>query len=139
MPVSGAAARSPEAPIVSTGTGFAKTSSDAVVDDFLGDRKMKLLLGMTLMATIGTAYAADVSEIEKRRLFQPTQAELLQEATGRIYIYDGLSDADIDRAMEAEFGRVESMMFVRVKKTDARGQVVKNKDTGEPLVEDDGC
>jgi len=76
--------------------------------------------GLTLVAVTGTAFAVDVSEIERRRLFEPTQAELQQEAAGRIYVYDGLSDADIARAMDDEFFRVENMMFIRVRKTDKR-------------------
>jgi hypothetical protein len=106
---------------------------------FLEDVTMKALLAMTLMATLGLASAADVSEIEKRRLFQPTQAELQEEAAGRIYIYDGLTQADIERAMDEEFNRVESMMFIRVKKSDEQGKVVKDPETGYALVEDDGC
>ena len=100
---------------------------------------MKALLAMTLMATVGVASAADVSEIEKRRLFQPTQAELQEDAAGRIYIYDGLTQADIERAMDEELNRVESMMFIRVKKSDEQGKVVKDPETGYALVEDDGC
>ena len=94
---------------------------------------------LTLVAVTGTAFALDVSEIERRRLFEPTEAELKQEATGRIYIYDGLSDADIARAMDDEFYRVESMMFIGVKKTDEQGETRKDPNTGKPLVQDDGC
>jgi hypothetical protein len=103
------------------------------------DRMMKLFLGLALVVPLGTGHAADVSEIEKRRLFEPTAAELQEEAAGRIYIYDGLSETDIGRAMEEEFERIESMMFIRVKKTDEDGEVIKDPDTGEALVEDDGC
>jgi hypothetical protein len=41
--------------------------------------------------------------------------------------------------MEEEFDRIESMMFIRVKKTDETGETLKDPDTGEALVEDDGC
>jgi hypothetical protein len=92
-----------------------------------------------LIGACGAAFAADVSEIERRRLFEPSEAELRAEADGRIYIYDGLPDTDIDRAMEEAFERVESMMFVRVKATDKMGEVRKNPATGEELVQDDGC
>jgi len=95
--------------------------------------------GLTLVAVTGTAFAVDVSEIERRRLFEPTQAELQQEAAGRIYIYDGLSDADIARAMDDEFFRVENMMFIRVRKTDKNGAPMTDPDTGIPVFQDDGC
>jgi hypothetical protein len=87
----------------------------------------------------GAASAADVSDIERRRLFEPTQGELRDEAKGRIYIYDGLRDTDFSRAMDEEFERVENMMFIRIKPTDEQGEVFKDPDTGEDLVQDDGC
>jgi len=83
--------------------------------------------------------ASDLSAIEKRRLFEPTEAELRQEAKGRIYIYDGLSDTDIARAMDEEFARAESMMFIRVRKTDKDGAPLTDPDTGIPVFQDDGC
>ena len=46
--------------------------------------------------------AADVSEIELRRLFDPKPAELAAEASGRIYIYEGLRDIDIQRALGSD-------------------------------------
>jgi hypothetical protein len=87
----------------------------------------------------GEAAAADVSEIELRRLLEPTEAELMAEQEGRIYIYDGVRDIDIQRAMDEEFHRVESMMFIRTRKTDEAGEVKRNTDTGDVEYEDDGC
>ncbi len=96
------------------------------------------LLG--LLALVPAAgQAADVSEIELRRLLEPTQAELAQEKNGRIYIYDGVRDVDIDLALREHFNRVESMMFIRTKKTDEKGEVKRDVETGEAEVEDDGC
>jgi hypothetical protein len=81
----------------------------------------------------------DIAAIELRRLLEPTPAEIAQEEKGRIYIYDGLSGRDIERAMSEEFDRVEHMMFIRVRKTDADGEPVRDPDTGAAEVEDDGC
>lgn len=92
-----------------------------------------------LASTVGAAPSADVSEYELRRLFEPTEAELAQEHDGRIYIYDGLRDVDIRRAMREEFERVEHMMFIREKRTDEQGKVQTDPATGEAIVEDDGC
>jgi hypothetical protein len=100
---------------------------------------MKAIFGWVLCFVSGIISAGELSEIELRRLFEPTDAELRAEAAGRIYIYDGLRDIDIERAMEAEFDRVENMMFIREKKTDQKGEVLKDLETGEVLVEDDGC
>lgn len=83
--------------------------------------------------------ADDVRDIQMRRLLEPTDAELAQEREGRIYIYESLTHQDIERAMDDEFERVESMMFIRVPKTDASGDIMKDEETGETLTEDDGC
>jgi len=92
-----------------------------------------------LSCSAGVLQAGDVSEIELRRLFEPTETELAAEANGRIYIYEGLRDVDVQRALEDEFGRVEHMMFIRTRKTDEEGQVERDKDTGAVQYEDDGC
>ena len=81
----------------------------------------------------------DVSEIERRRLFEPTPAELRAEADGRVYVYEGLRDTDVERALDEEFKRVQNMMFIRVKPTDADGKTRKDPTTGAAYVQDDGC
>jgi hypothetical protein len=83
--------------------------------------------------------AEDLRDIELRRLLQPTEAELRQEAEGRIYIYDGLRDIDVEGAMDEQYQRIENMMFIRQKKTDQQGEPLKDPTTGEVEVEDDGC
>ena len=100
---------------------------------------MRSWFGWMLIGACGAAFAADVSEIDRRRLFNPIEAELRAEADGRIYIYDGLREIDIAHAMDQEFERVESMMFIRVRSTDEKGEVLKDPATGDELVEDDGC
>ena len=60
--------------------------------------------------------AADVRDIELRRLFEPTPAEQRAERSGRIYIYEGLRESDVARAMAEQFDRVDSMMFIRVQR-----------------------
>jgi len=93
-----------------------------------------------LSATLSSpADAADVSAIELRRLFEPTPAELRQEQAGRVYIYEDLRDIDVERAMDQDFDRVENMMFIRTRKTDGTGKIERDQDTGEDIVEDDGC
>lgn len=94
---------------------------------------------LLLFSLSNLAYAGDLYEIEKRRLFSPVPAERSAEARGQIYIYDGLRDLDIDRAMDQEFARIENLMFIRTKKTDQTGEVLKSPETGADIVEDDGC
>jgi len=101
---------------------------------------MNFYLTYLLLFSLGSlAYAGDLYEIEKRRLFSPNPAERAAEARGQIYIYDGLRNLDIDHAMDQEFARIENLMFVRTKKTDQTGKVLKSPETGADIVEDDGC
>jgi hypothetical protein len=87
-----------------------------------------------------TAQAKDLRDIELRRLFEPTRAELRQERAGRVYIYDGLKEADIERAMREQFSRLDSMMFIRVKPTPAPPQEDQIEvPTPAYYYQDDGC
>ena len=76
---------------------------------------------------------------QERRLFQPTVSERKSELRGRIMIYDGMRDTDIQHALDHDFERIEAMMFVRTKVTDEKGEVLKDSITGAPIVEEDGC
>jgi hypothetical protein len=97
------------------------------------------MLGAALLMLGENPRAEDMRDIDLRRLFEPTEAEREEEATGRIYIYDGLRDIDVERAMRDEYDRIENMMFIREKKTDGKGEVLKDPATGEDVGEDDGC
>jgi hypothetical protein len=68
---------------------------------FCSDRIMNLWISAALLgaSTVATA-GKDVRDIELRRLFEPTPAEQRAEASGRIYIYEGLRETDVARAME---------------------------------------
>jgi hypothetical protein len=100
---------------------------------------LKFLFSIFLFGVAACVWATGVSDIELRRLFEPTTSELEQEAKGRIYVYDGLRDKDVEQAVNEEFDRVENMMFIREKKTDEKGEVLTNPDTGDAVVQDDGC
>jgi hypothetical protein len=89
-------------------------------------------------ATVAAA-AADVSDIDLRRLFEPSTSERASEAKGEIYIYEGLRDIDVQRAMDEQFHRVENMMFIRTIKTDETGQAARDSETGAAVTSDDGC
>jgi hypothetical protein len=97
------------------------------------------VLGIALFISTPSVFSADLREIQMRRLLEPTPAELASEKDGRIYIYESLTNPDIEKAMSEEFDRVESMMFIRVPKTDASGAVKKDEQTGDIIYEDDGC
>lgn len=100
---------------------------------------VKHVVGAFLLTIAASISAGDVRDIELRRLFAPTPAEIVSEAEGRIYIYDGLTDRDVQRALDEEFERVENMMFIRTQKTNGEGDVKHDEETGEVEYEDDGC
>ncbi len=74
-----------------------------------------------------------------RMLNQPSEAQLALEKKGRVFIYDGLTDAQVEQAVDQQFERMHSMMFVRTVVTDADGESMTDPETGELIVEDDGC
>lgn len=107
--------------------------------DLLTARSPRFAVGALALLLSAPSPGADVSDYELRRLMDPTEAELARERNGRIYIYEGLRDIDIEQAMSDEFDRVEHMMFIRTRKTDGKGEVVRDAETGEAVIEDDGC
>ena len=72
-------------------------------------------------------------------LFNPPASQLDLEKRGRIVIYDGLRDTQITQAMDTQFDRIQSMMFVRTIATDAEGEILRDEETDTIVVEDDGC
>lgn len=101
--------------------------------------RMNMTIAALLVITaVSAAQAADVRDIELRRLFEPTPSERATEQQGRIYIYDGLNRDDISRAMTEEFDRVESMMFIRVRPGEKEQKAVEKGDEPAPRY-DDGC
>ena len=95
-----------------------------------------ILAGLLLLER--DAWAADLRDIELRRLFEPTPAELRAERSGRIYIYEGLLESDVARAMAEQFDRVDSMMFIRVQRPVQKAEP-KSKEPVKYYTQDDGC
>jgi hypothetical protein len=97
-----------------------------------------LVLFSGLAPLLVAGESSDVEQMQQRRLFEPTEAELRQEAKGNVYIYDGLTDKAVQRALDEEFERVGNMMFIRTIATDDRGQPKRDPYTGE-LEQDHDC
>lgn len=105
-------------------------------------RRLTLIsLGVALMQAPAVTAAADASHTEwqLRRLFAPTTREVERESKGRVFIYHRLPDTAVARALDEQFDRVDAMMFTGVIITNSEGKEVRDPDTGDPLVEDDGC
>ena len=88
------------------------------------------------------ASAADNDRIDSYRqntLFHPSSDQLRRESQGFVYTYDGMTGKTIDKAMDDQPGRIQSMMFVNKKKTGKDGNPLRNPETGEILADDDDC
>ena len=101
-----------------------------------------LLMVSSLIAALITATGAGAGSDDRswqlKRLFSPTSRDLAREAAGRVLIFDGLRDTDVEQAMQTEFERVGNMMFVRTVVTDRSGALLQDK-TGGYVTEDDDC
>ena len=95
---------------------------------------MRLFAGLILSVSCTGAIAADTqagrsqNNWQMKMLYQPGQFQLAREARGHVNIYDGLTDAEVHKAMDVSFDRIENMMFTRVRVADA--SLVSAKKTG---------
>ena len=96
-----------------------------------------LLLVLQLSSTL--VRADQLNDWYLQQLFEPTEAQLHQESQGRVHIYSGLRDADVSRVLDEQFDRIEYMMFTGTVVTDSSGMALVDPDSGEVLVENDGC
>ena len=72
-------------------------------------------------------------------LFNPGDHQHEMGRRGRVFIYDGLRDTVIEQALDEQYDRIEGMMFVNTVVTDDDGVPLTDPETGEVLVENDGC
>ena len=72
-------------------------------------------------------------------LFNPGDHQHEMERRGRVFIYDGLRDTVVEQALYEQYDRIEGMMFVNTVVTDDDCVPLTDPETGELLVEDDGC
>ena len=72
-------------------------------------------------------------------LFNPGDHQHEMERRGRVFIYDGLRDTKVEQALDEQYDRIEGMMFINTVVTDDDGVPMTDPETGELLVENDGC
>ena len=98
-----------------------------------------LTTAIVAMTLYNGSVRADLADWYRQQLFEPGEQQLAMEERGRVMIYDGLRDTDVQRALDEQFDRVESMMFTGTVVTDEAGEPARDEETGEVLVENDGC
>jgi len=96
---------------------------------------------LVMLAVIVThPAAASADSWQEKLLFSPTPAQLtMEESRDRIMIYEGLKDVQVAEAMDSQFDRIEHMMFTGTVVTDDQGEVLIDEETGNAVIEDDGC
>jgi len=82
-----------------------------------------LAAALSLLSQVAVA-----SDWQERRLMQPSAAERASEDAGQVFIYDRLDEAIVDTALDSNFGRMENMMFVRVRHTEPNGAEWEDED-----------
>ena len=65
---------------------------------------------------------------QERQLLSPSAAQQRTEQQERVYIYDGLQEETVDRAMDTQFERIQHMMFIGTR---------HKTDDGEEYADDD--
>lgn len=125
--------------IVSSGTFRRRVSSPGCSRLFLF-----CFLALPLVVTAAPVQAgndeaqANLQQWQLRRLNQPTVRERGQELSGGIYIYDGLTDKQVDHALDRHFDRIENMMFMGTVKTGPSGEALRDGQ-GNVATESGGC
>ena len=96
-------------------------------------------MGALFLAVIISACSTQHLTWQQRRLENPTAAEIQWERNNHVMIYEGMKDREVNHALDNHFNRVQSMMFVNTVVTDDNGNPLKDPESGEVVVEHDGC
>jgi len=103
-------------------------------------RKFVLAMAIAIIASASSsawARSNPAYEWRMQQLFSPDAEQLYREQQGFVYIYAGLTEQEIAQALDQHFERIQSMMFVATVLTDSQGNIVRDKKTGNVVVDDD--
>ena len=92
-------------------------------------KSMKTLLNTTIVVTaLLTAQAAHSGDIQQNTLLNPSSSQLNAEANGRVMIYDQMDNETVEMALDTQFDRIDSMMFVRTQHVQEDGSIDEDDD-----------
>jgi hypothetical protein len=88
-----------------------------------------LVFGVLLVSGATPLLAEDnANDYYQNMLVSPGRSVREAEARGRVTIYDGVENSQIERAMDTQFDRIDNMMFVRTRNTLPDGTVEEYDD-----------
>jgi hypothetical protein len=86
------------------------------------------MAGAGLVLQPGASVASGLDGYYEKQLLRPGEFVLQQERRGRVTIYDGLEHSVVDFALDTQFDRIGSMMFIRTQETQQDGTVEADDD-----------
>jgi len=102
----------------------------------INDRHKYLFFSLLVYGCLGSAVIAEETAAyhwQINRLMQPSEQEISKEKEKQqVFIYENLKLEDVEQALNANFDRIENMMFIGTILAPAAAG-------GEPQKEEDGC
>lgn len=86
---------------------------------------------ITIIAFItlsNTTYAANIGDYQGNALLSPSSYQLKAESKGRVMIYDQMDNETVELALNTQFDRIDSMMFVRTQYLQKDGTIEEEDD-----------
>jgi len=98
-------------------------------------KSLQVVIYSFTLSTLSSFSQAEESAVylwQKNRLMNPAEKIIEHEKeTQEVFIYEGLTLVDVEKALDQHFDRVEHMMFV--------GTLLPPTAAGVPQKEEDGC
>ena len=89
-----------------------------------------MIVSLSGIATEGVVAEDDSMDWQMQQIYPPGKGLLQREQRGRVTIYDGFTDVQVDHALDRNFPRMGNMMFTRIKTTDRNGKILRDAMTG---------
>lgn len=94
----------------------------------LGRQAKGVVAALLVVATLPPQVIAGANSYMYEMLESPSQTVLSAEAKGRVTIYDGLKNETVERALDQQFNRIESIMFIRTQDEQENGEYEADDD-----------